>query len=69
MNPPQNRLNHERITFNDLMPYVIPSALLEHDNETVFQKTSDLDYIIQPKCMMNAGSMCVTEFYSHATKL
>ena len=34
------------------------------DQTPIFKKTTDLDYIIQPRAMVKRGSMCTTELMS-----
>jgi hypothetical protein len=40
-----------------------------YKNDLIFQQTPDQDYIIQPKSMVHAGSMCVTELYSRTLRI
>ena len=52
-----------------LEAYVIDNKLLLNEKEPIFLKKGPNDYIIQPKAMLNRGSMCITELYGQKAKI
>jgi len=54
----------------DVGPLGIQCKMLgENSLETVYKQLSNGSYIIQPRYMLNSGTMCVTELYSNSLRV
>lgn len=54
----------------DLNPYArIPEKSKNDANEIIYRQLPNGDYILQPRYMLDSGSMCVTELYSKKQRI